>query len=91
MPHQQLRPLIRKLGAITSVPPDVEAALLNLSPIIRDFGPDEPIVREGDRPVNVAVVLSGFVYRYKMVDPDKRQIHCVSRCRRYAGPPGAAP
>jgi CRP-like cAMP-binding protein len=74
MPNAQLRPLLRKLNAITTVPAEIEAALVALNPIIKDFEPDEPIVREGDRPVYVAVVLSGFVYRYKMVDPDKRQI-----------------
>jgi CRP-like cAMP-binding protein len=74
MPYQQLRPLIRKLSATSSVPPEVTAGLLDISPLVRGFGPDEPIVREGDRPVHVAVVLSGFVYRYKIVDPGKRQI-----------------
>jgi CRP-like cAMP-binding protein len=74
MPHRELRPLIRKLAAVASVTPEVEEALLGVTPIVRDFRPDDPIVREGDRPLNVAVVLSGFVYRYKMVEPDKRQI-----------------
>jgi CRP-like cAMP-binding protein len=74
MPNAQLRPLIRKLSAITTVPADIEAALIGLSVIIKDFGPDDPIVREGDRPAHVAIVLSGLVYRYKIVEPDKRQI-----------------
>jgi CRP-like cAMP-binding protein len=70
----QLQPLVRKLAAIVALDPGFEAAILNLDRVIREFGPDEPIIREGDRPKNVAVVLSGFVYRYKMVDPGKRQI-----------------
>jgi len=74
MPNAMLRPLIRKLSAIAKVPADVEAALIALNVIIKDFAPDEPIVREGDHPAHVAIVLSGFAYRYKIVEPDKRQI-----------------
>jgi CRP-like cAMP-binding protein len=73
MPHQ-LQPLTRKLSAIGALDPRWETALLNVDRTIRDFAADEPIVREGDRPQHVAVVLSGFVYRYKMVDPGMRQI-----------------
>jgi len=74
MAQAQLRPLLRKLNAIAAVPAEVEAALLALNPTVKNFAPDEPIVREGDRPTHIAVVISGFVYRYKIVDPDKRQI-----------------
>ena len=69
-----LRPLIRKLGQAANLTPAAEAVLLKLHPLIKDFGPDEPVVREGDRPKHVAVVITGFVYRYKMVDAAKRQI-----------------
>jgi len=70
----QLQPLVRKLGAICALDPRFEAILLNLTCVIRDFSADEPIVREGDQPRHVAILLTGFVYRYKIVDPGKRQI-----------------
>ena len=69
-----LRPLIRKLGQAANLTSAAEKALLKLQPLVKDFRPDEPIVREGDRPTHVAVVITGFVYRYKMVDAAKRQI-----------------
>ena len=74
MPNHPLRPLIRKLQEVAALTPEAERALLDTHPIVKDFDADEPIVREGDKPSHVAAVISGIVYRYKMVDPDKRQI-----------------
>src|ERR1700761_3688883 len=65
---------IRKLAAIAELPPDDRQALARLPVRGKTYDPDHDIVREGDRPLECAVVLEGFVFRHKSVTEGGRQI-----------------
>ena len=67
-------PLVRKLESITDLTPEERQALLDLPMRVQPIGADQDIVREGDRPSRCCLVLQGFVCRYKMTLPGKRQI-----------------
>jgi CRP-like cAMP-binding protein len=67
-------PLVRKLESITDLTPEERQALLDLPMKVQAIGADQDIVREGDRPSRCCLVLQGFVCRYKMTLPGKRQI-----------------
>jgi len=74
----ELRPehdvLIRKLSSISRLTEDEKQRLRNLSLLIRQFGPDQDIVREGDRPSECCLVIVGFTCRFKVTEEGKRQI-----------------
>jgi len=67
--------LVRKLSAYSSLAFD-DVALLSsmLSERVRNVGPRQDIVREGDPPEPPIIILKGWGYRYKMVGEDRRQI-----------------
>src|SRR5215204_1232546 len=67
-------PLVRKLESITDLTPEERQALLDLPMKVQPIGANQDIVREGDRPSRCCLVLQGFVCRYKMTAPGKRQI-----------------
>jgi hypothetical protein len=67
-------PLVRKLESIADLTPEERQALLDLPMRVQAIGADQDIVREGDRPSRCCLVLQGFVCRYKMTLPGKRQI-----------------
>jgi CRP-like cAMP-binding protein len=67
-------PLILRLASITDLSQPEEHALLHLPTTFRELGPDEDIVREGDRPAESCLVLSGMACRYKITETGKRQI-----------------
>ena len=67
-------PLVRKLESITDLTPEERQALLDLPMKVQPIGANQDIVREGDRPSRCCLVLQGFVCRYKMTLPGKRQI-----------------
>ena len=49
---------------------------------VRQFGPDEDLIRQGDRPTAAILVLSGTVARYHLLDDGRRQylsFHIVGR------------
>jgi CRP-like cAMP-binding protein len=66
--------LLRKLGRIDDLTYDEKRAVLNLPMKVKVFDADVDIVRDGDRPSDCALVLSGFVCRYKILPDGKRQI-----------------
>ncbi len=66
--------LIRKLQTIGPLSESDQEAIRALKGRVRELGPYEDIVSEGDRPHAVAFVLNGFVCRYKIVEDGKRQI-----------------
>ena len=67
-------PLLRKLEA-TGTPTDEERrALSQLPGTVRVFAAREDIVRQGDRPDVVCLLLEGFACRYTVVPSGKRQI-----------------
>ncbi len=41
---------------------------------VRQLGPHEDVIREGDRPEEVHAVLEGFAFRYKLLPDGQRQI-----------------
>ena len=66
--------LLRKLGRIDDLTDEEKRAVLDLPMKVKVFDPDVDIVRDGDHPSECALVLSGFVCRYKIVPDGKRQI-----------------
>jgi CRP-like cAMP-binding protein len=66
--------LVRKLESITELIEQERRAVLSLPITIRDFRPDEDIVREGDRPWQCCLLVEGFLCRYKILPDGQRQI-----------------
>ena len=67
-------PLIHKLESILVLSEDEKDVLRTIDGTVRTVGPRQDLVREGDRPHECCLVLEGFVYRYKLTEPGKRQI-----------------
>lgn len=70
-PHDRL---IEKLKTIVALTDDEKAALRTLPVRVRDFGEDEDIIRQGDRPTECCLILRGLACRYKVVHGGRRQI-----------------
>jgi CRP-like cAMP-binding protein len=66
--------LIRKLESIADLTVEEKQALLELPMTIKKIGPDEDIVRDGDRPSECCLLVTGFACRYKLTQEGKRQI-----------------
>lgn len=66
--------LIRKLESIVALSDDERRALLSLTVMVKSLDADQDIVRDRDRPSECALVLEGFVCRYKLIADGKRQI-----------------
>lgn len=67
-------PLLRKLESIGTVTDEERDALANLPGTLKSYAANEDIVREGDRPSVVGLLLEGFLCRYEVVPSGKRQI-----------------
>jgi len=67
-------PLIRRLESITTLSRQQKEAIVHLPLTIRDMAADQDIVREGDRPSESCLILSGMAFRYKTTEGGKRQI-----------------
>ena len=74
MEGEDLLPLLRKLQSIGDPTEAEHQALVALRPTIRLFDAQEDIVREGDRPSVVCLILEGFACRYATVPSGRRQI-----------------
>jgi CRP-like cAMP-binding protein len=74
MEGEDLLPLLRKLESIGDPSEAEHQALASLRPTIKMFGAREDIVREGERPSIVCLILEGFACRYAMVPSGRRQI-----------------
>ena len=74
MEGDDLLPLMRKLESIADPTKAEQAALARLRPTIKEFGAHEDIVREGERPNHVCLLVEGFACRYAMVPSGRRQI-----------------
>jgi CRP-like cAMP-binding protein len=66
--------LLRKLESIATLTAEERRAVASLPATIKIFAANEDIVREGDRPSVVALVVEGFACRYVVVPSGKRQI-----------------
>jgi CRP-like cAMP-binding protein len=74
MEGEDLVPLLRKLQSIGDPTGDEQRALAELRPIIKVLDAQQDIVREGDRPSIVCLILEGFACRYATVPSGRRQI-----------------
>jgi CRP-like cAMP-binding protein len=72
--HPGHRILIRKLRSISPLSDEEKQCLFGLPLTTRTIGPDQDIVREGDRPSECCLVIEGFACRYKLTVAGKRQI-----------------
>lgn len=74
--HKQakLNPLLSKLDSIAQLSEEERQALLDLPLTIKVFEADSDVVRDGDRPSECCLVVSGFLCRYKLLPDGKRQI-----------------
>jgi CRP-like cAMP-binding protein len=65
--------LIRRLSEHSQLGTEDEAALRTLPVRARELAPDEDLVREGDEPEWMALVISGWLARYHTRSDGKRQ------------------
>jgi CRP-like cAMP-binding protein len=69
-----LNTLFMRLESLCPVSPDVRDCVFELHGEVRHFEPGQEVVQDGERPNYCAMVLSGFVCRYKMLPAGTRQI-----------------
>lgn len=74
MEGEELLPLLRKLESIGDPTPAEHRALADLRMTIKVFDAQEDIVREGERPSIVCLILEGFACRCATVPSGRRQI-----------------
>jgi CRP-like cAMP-binding protein len=74
MQGDDLVPLLRKLQSIGDPTDAEQRALSTLRLTIKVLDAQEDIVREGERPSIVCLILEGFACRYAMVPSGRRQI-----------------
>ncbi|SDA30100.1 cAMP-binding domain of CRP or a regulatory subunit of cAMP-dependent protein kinases [Methylobacterium sp. UNC378MF] len=67
-------PLIRKLESLTSLSDADRSVLARISAGTRRVGPGTDLVREGDAPAGVFLVMDGIAYRHKLRANGARQI-----------------
>ena len=72
--NHSLTPLVTKLERLHALKPLERQALEQLPIRIRRVEQNEDIVREGDKPSMVCMVVDGFAFRYTIVGSGKRQI-----------------
>ena len=66
--------LIQKLESFETLSDQDRGALNALVPKVRRVGPKTDLIREGDHPESVHLILEGFACRYKMLPDGQRQI-----------------
>ena len=67
-------PLIAKLEKVTELSDDDRSAIEDLCRDVRDMPFGRDVIREGDRPDHVHLVIEGWAARYKIVGSGARQI-----------------
>ena len=67
--------IVRKLEQFVRLSPADRAMLIRAATErVRNFGPRVDVAREGDRPKDVHLILSGWACRYKQLEDGRRQI-----------------
>ena len=67
--------LIAKLERFTKLAKDDKAAIHRLAAMnVRHLGPHEDLIREGDRPKEINLMLAGWACRHKHLEDGRRQI-----------------
>lgn len=67
-------PFIQKLSNLAELSPDDVAALAQVTARPRGYAAKQDMIREGDRPGPVFVILAGWACRYKILPSGTRQI-----------------
>lgn len=67
-------PLVRKLENFVRLSPEERQALDRIAQPTRRLGAREDVIRDGDRPRHVNVVLEGWACRYKQLEDGRRQV-----------------
>lgn len=71
----QTQAVVRRLNALAPLPDAGIAAVVKaIGERVLSAGPGEDIVREGDQPDRVRMILSGWLTRYKTLEDGRRQI-----------------
>src|SRR5215217_5263658 len=73
-PIEASSPLVTKLETVATLSLEDRIALAALSEGARDMGARRHIIREGDRPDHVHLVVEGWAARYKLLPDGARQI-----------------
>jgi CRP-like cAMP-binding protein len=79
--HPTFEKMVRRLERRSPLDQADREALLGLPHIVKRLSPNAHVVRDGDVPNYVTLLLSGFAYRYKLTGDGGRQIisfHCPS-------------
>lgn len=69
-----MSPFFAKLNSAGEMPEDDRALLEALLGDVRSFAPRRDVIREGDRPDHVHLMLEGWSCRYKILNEGTRQI-----------------
>lgn len=69
--------MVRRLGGRFELTKAATDAILGLPFVIRDYTPGQYVLREGDRALQSTFVISGFVFRHKIVADGGRQIVAI--------------
>jgi CRP-like cAMP-binding protein len=67
-------PLARKLSSFIDLAPEDVARLDALSRSVRRYGAGKNLIKEGDRPEVVFLLVDGWAFRYKVLPDGSRQI-----------------
>jgi len=71
---EPLNPLIAKLESVVSLAEEDRRALAALGEVARDIPARRNLIREGDRPDHVHLMIEGWAARYKLLPDGARQI-----------------
>ncbi|WP_232629023.1 Crp/Fnr family transcriptional regulator [Methylobacterium sp. Leaf118] len=69
-----VNPLIRKLEHFARLTSGERQALERVVQTTRRLGPREDVIRDGDRPRHVNLILEGWACRYKQLEDGRRQV-----------------
>jgi CRP-like cAMP-binding protein len=73
-PQRAASPLITKLETVSSLTQQDKAALATLCEDPREMGARRSVIREGERPDHVHLIVEGWAARYKLLPDGARQI-----------------
>lgn len=75
--HSPFGPIVDRLTASRPLSDSDCAAISALPHILKTLAPDQYLITEGERPTQVCLLRSGFMYRQKVVGDDARQILAI--------------
>ncbi len=89
--HPEHNVLMRKLRSISPLSKDEKHCLLTLPLAVKSVGPDQDIVREGDRPSECCLVVQGLTCRYKLTNDGEATDIFIPRSWRHSRPAKHSP